>query len=536
MPSETADAVVIGAGPNGLVAACTLADAGWDVVVLEANDVVGGAVRSERRVEGYVHDMYSSFYPLAAASPVLAALDLGSHGLTWRHAPAVVAHLLSPEAERAAVLHRDVLDTAALLETDHKGDGDAWIRMFEHWQRIRDPLLDALFSPFPPVKAAARLFGRLGVHDTLWTLRMFSLPVHRLCQELFKGQMAPALITGNALHADVPAMAPVSGVFGWLLVMLGQDVGFPVPEGGAGMLAEALASRARAAGAQISTGARVERVVVGGNRALGVVTRDGRAVRARRAVLADVPAPTLLGRLVRPEDLPAGVLAALDRFQWDLPTVKLNWALDGPIPWHARGAELAGTVHLGSDADGLALSSGALTLGKPAEHDFLLVGQMAVADPTRAPEGCESVWSYSHLPRGVADDDTARALAERMEAAIEAHAPGFRDRVIEKWSQLPAGIESDDPSLVGGTINGGTAQLHQQMVFRPLPGLGRAEMPVDGLYLAGSSAHPGGGVHGAAGHIAAQAALNGARFGRLPGQILNRATRGLEKLPRRAFP
>src|ERR671933_1260282 len=161
---------------------------------------------------------------------------------------------------------------------------------------------------------------------------------------------------------------------------------------------------------------------------------------------------------------------------------------------------------------------------------------MAVADPTRAPEGGESVWSYSHLPRGVTDAASAKALAERMETAIEAHAPGFRERVIEKWSQLPADIESDDPSLVGGTINGGTAQLHQQLVFRPLPGLGRAEMPVDGLYLAGSSAHPGGGVHGAAGHIAAQAAINGARLAGIPGRTLNALTRTLEKTPKNAFP
>ncbi len=363
------------------MAACTLADAGWDVVVLEAADQVGGAVKSERRVEGYVHDMYSSFYPLAAASPVLAALELDRHGLRWAHAPAVVAHLLSPDAERAAVLHRDVEQTAKGLDEDHPGDGDAWIRLFEHWQRIRDPLLDALFSPFPPVKAGARLFGRLGVHDTLWTLRMFALPVHRLGQELFGGRMAPALITGNALHADVPAVAAVSGAFGWLLVMLGQDVGFPAPEGGAGMLAEALASRARSAGAKILTGRRVDRVVVGNGRALGVTTADGTAVRARRAVLADVPAPTLLGHLVRPDDLPPSVREALDRFEWDLPTVKVNWALDGPIPWRAEGASLAGTVHLGSDADGLAMSSAALSLGKPAPHDFLLVGQMADSRP-----------------------------------------------------------------------------------------------------------------------------------------------------------
>src|SRR4051794_6335343 len=366
MTQESADAVVIGAGPNGLVAACILADAGWDVVVLEAADEVGGAVKSERRVPGYVHDMYSSFYPLAAASPVLAKLGLDDHGLRWRHAPAVVAHLLSPDAEQAAVLHRDPAETAALLEADARGDGDAWLRLFEHWQRIRDPLLDALFSPFPPVKAGAALFGRLGVHDLLWTLRMFALPVHRLGQELFKGQMGPALITGNALHADVPAVAPVSGVFGWLLVMLGQDVGFPVPEGGAGMLTQALASRARSAGAVIRTGARVERVVVGNGKALGVVAADGTAVRARRAVLADVPAPTLLGSLVARDQVPPRLLEALERFQWDLPTVKVNWALDGPIPWKAAGASQAGTVHLGSDAEGLALSSAALDLGRPA--------------------------------------------------------------------------------------------------------------------------------------------------------------------------
>ena len=517
MQQEIADAVVIGAGPNGLVAACTLADAGWDVVVVEAADEVGGAVKSERRVEGYIHDMYSSFYPLAAASPVLARLELEQHGLRWVHAPAVVAHLLSPDAERAAVLHRDVEQTAKGLDEDHPGDGDAWLRLFEHWQRIRDPMLDALFSPFPPVKAGAKLAGRLGVHDLLWTLRMFALPVHRMGQELFGGRMGPALITGNALHADVPAVAAVSGVFGWLLVMLGQDVGFPVPEGGAGVLSQALASRARASGAKIRTGALVDRVVVGNGRALGVTTADGTAVRARRAVLADVPAPVLLGRLVRPDDLPARVRDALDRFEWDMPTVKVNWALDGPIPWKAEGANLAGTVHLGSDADGLALSSAALSLGQPPAHDFLLVGQMATADPTRAPEGGESVWSYSHLPRGVYDHGTASALAERMDGAIEAHAPGFHDRVRERWVQLPSDMESDDPSLVHGAVNGGTAQLHQQLVFRPLPGLGRAEMPIDGLYLANSSAHPGGGVHGAPGHIAAQAALNGPGSPACPG-------------------
>jgi phytoene dehydrogenase-like protein len=224
------------------------------------------------------------------------------------------------------------------------------------------------------------------------------------------------------------------------------------------------------------------------------------------------------------------------RFEWDLPTVKVNWALDGPIPWRARGAELAGTVHLGADADGLAMWSTAMDIGALSPHDFLLVGQMATADPTRAPEGHESVWSYSHLPRGRHSADVADALAGRMDALIEAHAPGFGARVVKRWVQTPADMEGGDPSLVHGTINGGTAQLHQQFVFRPVPGLGRPETSVRGLYLAGSAAHPGGGVHGAAGHLAAQAALNGARFGGLPSRLLVGANRVLQRPPARPFP
>ncbi len=536
MEQLTADAVIIGAGPNGLVAACVLADAGWDVVVLEANPEVGGAVRSERAVPGYVHDCYSSFYPLAAASPIIAGLDLQHHGLNWVHAPAVVAHLTSPEVEQAAVLHRRVEDTAAGLEADHPGDGDAWVRLFEHYQRIREPMLDALFSPFPPVRAASRLVARLGPREVLRTARLFSLPVHRLGRELFGGSHGPALITGNAMHADVPAVAPVSGVFGWLLVMLGQDVGFPVPEGGAGRFAAALASRATAAGAQIRTGARVHRVVVSGSRAIGVLAEDGTADRARHAVLADCPVPALFGKLIPDEELPAGLRDAMRRFEWDLPTVKVNWALDGPIPWRAKGAELAGTVHLGADADELALWSTSMAIGRTSPYDFLLVGQMATADPTRAPEGHESVWSYSHLPRGMAGADVAEALAGRMDALIEAHAPGFGARVVKRWVQTPQEMEDADPSLVDGTINGGTAQLHQQLVFRPVPGTGRPETGFERLYLAGSGAHPGGGVHGAAGYLAAQAALSGSKLGGVPRTLAVGLDRALQRPPKRPFP
>lgn len=538
METLTADAVVIGAGPNGLVAACTLADCGWDVVVLEAEPDVGGAVRSERRVPGYVHDRFSAFYPLAAASPVMAALDLQAHGLHWEQAPVVLAHLADPDAGHAAVLHRAPQDTAAALDRDHPGDGETWLRLVAHWDRARDGVLAALFSPFPPVRPAARLAAALGASGLLRTARLAALPVHRLGEELFGGQDGRLLLTGNALHADVPSVAPVSGIFGWLLAMLGQDVGFPVPRGGAGVLSQALASRARSAGALVRTGARVERVVTRGGRALGVVTDGGLAVRARRAVLADVPAPALYERLVDPDALPPGLLRELERFDGDPPTIKANWALDGPVPWRAADAGRAGTVHVGAGVEGLARWSTALATGRPTTdatgrptgrpggEDFLLVGQMALADPSRAPAGGESLWAYSHVPRGASAEE-ADALADRMDEVLEAFAPGLRARVVDRWVQGPDEI---------GTVNGGTAQLHQQLVFRPLVGAGRPETVVDRLYLASASAHPGGGVHGGCGYLAARAALAGARTGGLSSAAVTRLNRRLARPPSRPFP
>ncbi|MBI4942197.1 MAG: NAD(P)/FAD-dependent oxidoreductase [Actinobacteria bacterium] len=536
MEQLTCDAVVIGAGPNGLVAANALAEAGWDTVVLEAAPAVGGAVASAEVVPGYVHDLYSSFYPLAAGSGVVRRLGLEDHGLRWVHAPAVLAHVERPGAERAHVLHRDAEDTAKGLDAEHPGDGETWLRLVDQWQRLRDPLLDALFSPFPPVRAGARLAARLGPDELLRTLRQLLLPVHRLGEELFGGQGGRLLLAGNAMHSDAPAVAPTSGVFGWLLTMLGQDVGFPVPEGGAGRLAGALAARARAHGAQVRTGERVDRVLVAGGRAVGVRTAGGLAVRARRAVVADVDAPTLLGRLVGNDHLPPGLVRDLTRFERDSPTVKVNWALDGPVPWRAEGAAQAGTVHLGADAGELAMWSSSLAVGRPSEHTFVLVGQMATADPTRAPAGGEALWAYSHLPKGRPTAEAAHALAARMEDLLEAHAPGFRDVVRHRWVQTPGDLQEGDASLVDGSLNGGTAQLHQQLVLRPVPGLGRSETVVRHLYLASASAHPGGGVHGAAGWIAAQAALRSTGGGGLRDRLIVAAQRRVQRTPRHRLP
>ena len=512
---STVDAVVIGAGPNGLVAANALADAGWDVVLVEGNDEVGGAVRSaEVTAPGYVTDLFSAFYPLAAASPITRDLHLEEHGLVWRRAPHVLAHALDDGS--AALLCSRAEDTAAGLEAQSPGDGAAWLELVQGWDRIRDPLLDALFTPFPPVGAGLRMLRRLGAADTLDFARLAVLPARRLGQERFTGQGAGLLLTGNAMHSDVPPDAAGSGMFGWLLCMLGQDVGFPVPEGGAGELAQALRRRAESRGVRVLTGTSVTAVTTAGGRATGVRLADGTTLRAARGVLADVPATTLYRDLLADHPLPARLRRDLDRFQWDHPTVKVNWALDRPVPWTADAAKGAGTVHLGVDTDGFVDFAADLSVGRTPQRPFLLFGQMTPSDPTRSPRGTESAWAYTHVPHGT--DWSGAQLADhvqRMEDAVERVAPGFRDSQVARHVQSPGDLEAVNPSLVGGAINAGTAGLHQQLVFRPTPGLGRPETPVPGLYLAGASAHPGGGVHGACGWNAARAAL-GAN-GRLTG-------------------
>ncbi len=509
--TTTVDAVVIGAGPNGLVAANAVAEAGWDVLVLEANEEVGGAVRSaEVTAPGFVSDLFSAFYPLAAASPVMRDLDLHRHGLEWVRAPDVLAHSL--EHGGTAVLHHDPERTAAGLEEFAVGDGDAWLSLHRQWLRVRDPLLDALFTPFPPLGPGSRLLRELGARGTLDLTRLGLSPVRRLGQELFEGDGGPLLLTGNAMHSDLPPDAGGSALFGWLLAMLGQDVGFPVPRGGSGRLAEALRRRAESVGAQVRTGARVASVVLSGGRAVGVRCADGSAVRARRAVLADVDAPSLYEKLVGTSALPGRLRADLrDSFQWDHATVKLNWALERPVPWTDERAAGAGTVHLGVDLDGFVDFAADLSLARVPERPFMLLGQMTTADPTRSPAGTESAWAYTHVPREIDwQGDVLARHVERMEDAVERVAPGFRDAVVARHVQAPGDLEGADSNLVGGSINQGTAMLHQQLVFRPTPGLGRPETPFERLYLAGASAHPGGGVHGACGWNAARVALRAA--------------------------
>jgi len=522
----TADAVVIGSGPNGLVAANLLADAGWEVVVLETQSDIGGAVHSDSSVrEGYTHDTFSSFYPLAAASPTIRRMELNRHGLEWRHAPAVAGTPFSDGTW--AVLHRDRDETAAGLEALAPGDGDAWLDLCRSWDRIGDRVVGALLSPFPLVKDGLGVLARLPAAGGLPFVRLLLAPARTVVDQQFRGAGAKMLLAGNAAHGDVSMDAPGSAVLGWLLAMLGQDVGFPVPKGGAGMLTQAMGRRLEAAGGVIRTSTRASEVLVREGRAVGVRTEQGEVIQARLAVVADVAATSLYGGLVRWEALPSKLRARMRRFEWDPGTVKVDWALDSPIPWLGETSKPPGTVHLAESVDEVTRAGNQIASNLVPARPFILLGQMAGADPTRAPRGADSVWAYTHVPQHVRADaggegirgrwghDDAERMADRVQRRIEEYAPGFGDRVVARRVLGPRELEERNENLRNGAVNGGTANLHQQVVLRPVPGLGRAETPIKNLYLGSAAAHPGGGVHGACGSNAARAALAHARVRRL---------------------
>jgi phytoene dehydrogenase-like protein len=415
------DAVVVGAGHNGLVAANVLADAGWKVAVVEADDEPGGAVRSGELIEpGFVHDRYSAFFPLGAASPVFRALGLA---VEWRHGPLVLAHPATDGS--VAVLARTTADTAAALGPD----GPRWLELMDGWARVEPAVLRGMTTPFPQIRAALQL-----------ALEPAAL---RLLHQGLQTELGRRLIMGNALHTDAPPGSLTGRAFGLLLSAVGQFHGYPCVAGGAGKITEALVARAESRGVEIELGRRLDRLP-----------------QARHAVLAAVDIwelGRLTGRPARVEPDPA--------------TVKVDWTLDAPIPWSVEEAGRAPVVHLGD------------------ERSFVLVGQYSMADPSRSPAGKETAWAYSH----VLDDP------ESIEAQIERHAPGFgalvRGRRVER--------------LAPGRINLGTAKLKNELVLRGR--FGRPETGIPGVYLASASAHPGGGVHGAPGWIAARAALRAAR-------------------------
>ena len=512
-----ADAVVIGAGHNGLVAANLLIDHGWDVEVLEATPDYGGSVRTaELTAPGFANDVFSAFYPLGAASPILRGLGLEEYGLEWVHAPKVLAH---PQPDgRCVVLSRDIDTTASSLDSYAQGDGDAWRDLVARWDRVERGVLQGLFSMFPPIGAGARLATAMPPRDLVRFLRFALLPVRRLAEEEFRGAGGGLLLGGNALHADIGPEAPGSGFLGFLLSCLGQTHGFPAPKGGAGKIAEALLRRFEARGGTVTYEAPVERLEIRGGRAVAVRTAAGDVVPVKRSVIGAVDAVTLYTRLIGPDHLPARVRDDLERFQFDNATVKVDWAVQGNVPWAADAVHGAGTVHLTDAMDDLTMATAQLACGAIPSKPLVVVGQMTTTDPTRSPAGTESLWAYAHVPQRVRSDAggtltgawtpaETSAFADRIEARIEEHAPGFRDRVRARHAMSPLDMQRRNPSIVNGALNAGTAQIYQQLVFRPTPGMARPTTPVENVYLASASAHPGGGVHGAPGSNAARLAI-----------------------------
>jgi phytoene dehydrogenase-like protein len=512
-----ADAVVVGSGPNGLVAANMLADRGWDVIVCEEQPSPGGAVRSgEVTAPGFVHDLYSAFYPLTRASRYIASLDLESYGVEWLTCQGVVAH---PHPDgRCALLSLDLDETCASLESFAPGDGDAWRLLFELWRRTGPHLVGALLTPLPPLRPAGGLLRALGLRGAVEFARLGLLPARRLADERFRGEGAGWLLAGNALHADLTPDSSGGGLFGLVLCGLGQQHGFPVAAGGSGAITAALVERLRARGGELRLETPIEQIEVRAGRASAALAADGRRFAARRAILADCGAPALYERMLPPEAVPERTLEKLRGFQYDNSTFKLNWALSGPIPWSAADARRASTVHVAEGMYGLSRATVQLSERGIPDRPFLVLGQYSMVDRSRAPEGAESAWAYTHVPqqprwdaagelRGDWADTDAERFADRMEEEVERLAPGFRSLIVKRHLQSPLTLEANNRNLVGGAINGGTAQLYQQAIFRPLPGLGRPTTPVRGLYLASSSAHPGGGLHGGPGGNAATTTL-----------------------------
>ncbi len=500
----TVDAVVIGSGPNGLVAATVLARAGWSVEVLERRGVAGGAVGSERTDRGYVHDWGSAFYGVLHTSPVLRELGLDRR-VDWRHTGTPVSAVWNPHTP-AAVLRRHAVDTAAGLGVD----GPAWLDLLGWWQRLGEPLFAAMLgpvgAPLPLLRTAARLHG---VREALQTARTLLEPVEAFAAHTFGTAAGRMLLAANATHADVSIDAAGSTPPALLLAMAAQVHGMAVPVGGAARLADALVDAAQEAGVVVRTGIDVRRVVVRAGRAVGVVTADGTGLAARRAVVADV-APTVLARdLVGEEHLPAPWLASLRRHRYTSGYFRLDVDLDRPAPWSDERLTDSVVVHVTGDLDELATSQAQVRRGLLPTQPQLILGQQDRADPSRVPAGAASLWVECHCPaRPVGESgDWAPAFAERILDRLEAHAPGLRERIVDTTVQTPLDLQGRDPNLVGGDVGGGSTAPDQLLVFRPVAGWSSYKLPVKGLWMCGAASHPGGGVHGMCGRNAAKAVL-----------------------------
>ena len=469
---HTYDAVVVGAGPNGLAAAIELARNGCSVAVIEANDRVGGGARSgELTLPGFVHDLGSAIHPLGFASPFFRSLPLGEHGLEWVHPAAPLAHPFDDGT--ATVLEYSVEETAGALGVDAEAYRRLMRDVAEDVDRIAASFLGRPRVPRHPLAVLSTGLRAVG-------------SARGLAERLFAGEKARGLFAGNAAHSFLPLERRPAALFGFVNCVLGhaRGYGWPFPKGGSQEISDALASYLLSLGGEISTGVRVTNVD---------------EVPRTRAVLFDVTPRQLLS--IAGENFTDRYRHALERYRYGPGVFKVDFALDGPIPWKAEECLRAGTVHLGGTLEEIAAGEAAIWRGEHPERPFVLLAQQSLFDPTRAPDGKHTVWAYCHVPNGSEVD-----MSARIEAQIERFAPGFTDRILAKSAMDCTDLERTDANLVGGDITGGAMDL-RGLLARPALRISPYLTPAKGLYLCSSSTPPGAGVHGMCGYFAARAAL-----------------------------
>ncbi|HEY7439785.1 MAG TPA: NAD(P)/FAD-dependent oxidoreductase [Acidimicrobiia bacterium] len=465
------DAVVVGSGPNGLVAAVTLARAGWKVLVLEAADRPGGGTRSEElTLPGLTHDVCSAIHPLAVGSPAFRALPLHEHGLTWVHPDVPLVHPL--DGGDAVVLDRSVDVTAQGLGAD----GDAYRRLFEPLVSAGMGLVDDLLSPLripPRHPLAVARYGLDGIRSTVAVAR-----------SRFETEEARALFAGLSGHSMLSLRAPMTAGFGMVLAALGHLVGWPMPRGGSQSIASALVSLLEAHDGEVVTGRRVTSL---------------HDLPDARATMLDVTPRQVLHLFGY--QLPPRYARRLARYRHGVGVWKVDWALDAPIPWSAPECRRAATVHLGATLPEIAAAEDEVQAGRHPRRPLVLLVQPTLFDDTRAPAGMHTAWAYCHVPNGSTVDMTAH-----IEDQVERFAPGFRTTILARHVMSPSGLEAHDANYVGGDINGGVADI-RQFAARPVASLHPWRLPVKGMYLCSASTPPGGGVHGMCGWQAAREAL-----------------------------
>jgi phytoene dehydrogenase-like protein len=464
------DAVVIGSGPNGLAAAITIARQQRSVLVIEAETTLGGGARSaELTLPGFVHDLCSAIHPLGVASPFFRSVNLVEHGLEWVHPPAPLAHPLDDGT--AAVLERSLEETGRTLGPD----ADAYRRLMGPLVAGADALFAETLGPLRPPRHPILMarFGLRAVRSAVGLARAW-----------FRGPHAQALFAGMAAHSILPLEKMLTSAVGIMLGVAGHAIGWPLPRGGSQRITEALVRELKVLGGEVVTGWRVQSLA---------------ELPAARAYLFDT-APRHLANICR-ERLPASFRAALERFRHGPGVYKLDWALDGPIPWRAQACSRAATVHLGGTLEEIAAAEAAVWRGEHPERPYVLVAQQSLFDPTRAPAGKHTGWAYCHVPAGSMVD-----CSEIIERQVERFAPRFRDRILARSVTTPADFERRNANFIGGDITGGVMDLGQ-LFTRPTCRLVPYSTPAKDVFLCSASTPPGAGVHGMCGYWAAKAAL-----------------------------